>query len=164
MNIIIVKLFLILSGVFQPAMHPIHVSVCNVDINDTECTVSVKLFKDDFALALKNNYQTDVAMEKADENTNRQFISKYINNCLQIELNKTRLLKLEYKSSEINEDAIWVHFNAGTIENISHIRIRNILMLDLWDDQTNLLIMSVKGKENGYRFNRREVEIEIDVN
>lgn len=164
MNILIVKLFLILSGVFQPDMHPIHVSVCNVDINDTECTVSVKLFKDDFALALKNNYQTDVDMEKADENSNSQFISKYINNCLQIELNKTRLLKLVYTSSEINEDAIWVHFSTGKIENISHIRIRNILMLDLWDDQTNLLIMNLKGKENGYRFNRREVEIEIDVN
>lgn len=148
----------------NPPLHPIHVSVCNMELSDVENTISVKLFKEDFSLALKNNYQVDIPMEKADEKLNSQIISKYINSCLQIEMNKSKILKLEYKYSKINEDAIWIYFQTEKTNNATKLRIKNTLMLDLWDDQTNLLIINWKGREDGYRFNRREVEMEIDLN
>jgi hypothetical protein len=135
-----------------------------MDLNENENIVAVKLFKEDFTLALKNNYQVVVPMEKADEKLNSDIISRYINSCLQIELNKSKILKLEYKSSEINEDAIWIYFRIGKIENSTILRIKNSLLVDLWDDQTNLLIINYKGKDNGYRFNRNELQIEIDLN
>jgi len=124
--------------------------------------VAVKLFKDDFALALKNNYEAEVPMDKANEKINSQLISKYINSCFQIEMNKSETLKLDYKYSELNEEAIWVYFNIENTLHATHLRIKNTLMLDLWNDQTNLLIISWNGKENGYRFNHSEVEIDID--
>ncbi len=145
-------------------MHPIHVSICNIELNNTENTVSIKLFKDDFALALKNNYQVEVQMEKADDNNNSQIISKYVNSFLQIKFSNNKIMDLDYKYSELNEDAIWIHFRAEKIFQATNLRIKNTLMLDLWDDQTNLLIISFNGKEKGYRFNRKEVEIEIDLN
>lgn len=135
-----------------------------MELNDVENIVALKLFKDDFALVLKNNYQADVPMEHADEKINSEIISKYINSCLQIELNKGEFLKLEYKNSEINEDAIWIYFKTGTTNNATKLRIKNTLMLDLWNDQTNLLIINWKGKENGYRFNSSDVEKEIELN
>jgi hypothetical protein len=36
-------------------------------------------------------------------------------------------------------------------------------MLELWDDQTNLLILSWMGQEKGLMFNRRDTETEIDL-
>jgi hypothetical protein len=148
----------------NPVMHPVHVSICNLELNNNENTVSVKLFKDDFALVLKNKYQTDFPMENADDKQNSQFISKYINSCLQIELNNGKILNLDYKNSEINNDAIWFHFQTEKLNIVTKLKIKNTLMLDLWEDQTNLLIISWEGKENGYRFNRDEVNIEIDLN
>ncbi len=148
----------------SPAFHPIHVSVCNIELSGTENMVSVKLFKDDFALALKNNYQKNIPMEKANEKTNSEIISTYINSCLQIESVQGSKLKLIFKTTVINEEAIWVYFQAENLTNASKLKIKNTLMLDLWDDQTNLVILNWKGKESGYRFNRREVEIEIDLN
>lgn len=148
----------------NPVMHPVHVSICNLELNNIENTVSVKLFKDDFALVLKNKYQTDFPMENADDKQNSQYISKYINSCLQIEPNNGKIINLDYKYSEINEDAIWFHFQAEKINKVTKLSIKNTLMLDLWDDQTNLLIISWQGKENGYRFDRNEDHIEIDLN
>jgi hypothetical protein len=163
-SFLLVNLFIIFSGILKPAMHPIHVSICNLELNDTENIVAIKLFKDDFALALKNNYQAEIQMDKADEKANSEIISKYVNSCLQIEMNKNKILRLDYKYSQINEDAVWIYFQTEKTNNSTILRIRNTLMLDLWDDQTNLLIINWKGKENGYRFNRKEVEIEIDLN
>jgi hypothetical protein len=124
--------------------------------------VAVKLFKDDFTLALKNNFQADIPLEKADEKLNSGIISKYINSCLQIEVDKSEILNLEYKNSEINEDAVWIYFNFKKTNNTHLLSIKNTLMLDLWEDQTNLLIINWKGKENGYKFNRNNIEVEIE--
>jgi hypothetical protein len=135
-----------------------------MDLNENENIVAIKIFKEDFALALKNNFQVVVPMENADEKLNSDIITRYVNSCLQIELNKSKILKLEYKSSEINEDAIWIYFRMGKIENSTNLRIKNSLLVDLWDDQTNLLIINWKGNENGYRFNRNDMQIEIDLN
>ncbi len=146
-----------------PAYHPLHVSICNMELNDKENEVSIKLYKDDFALALKNNFQVDVPMEKADESANSQFILKYVESCFQVEVNNSKILRLDYKYSEINEDAIWIYFKCENFTGIKQLKIRNTLMLDLWEDQTNLLIINFKGKENGYRFNKEDVEIEIDL-
>jgi len=163
-NFLYYSLLWIVPWFISPAMHPIHVSVCNMDLNNKENIVSVKLFKDDFALALNHNYQVNVEMDKADEETNRLAISRYINSCLQIVLNENEVLKLDYKSSEINEEAIWIYFQTGILKDAKKLSIKNTLMLDIWDDQTNLLIISRNGKESGYRFNRNVIEIEIDLN
>jgi hypothetical protein len=145
-------------------MHPIHISVCNLELNDTENVISLKLFKDDFALVLKNNYQVDIPMEKADDTINSQVISRYVNSCLQIGVSNGNNLGLNYTHSEINDDAIWIYFQVEKLNKISRLRIKNTLMMDLWDDQTNLMIIAQNGVEKGYRFNRNQVEIDIDLN
>ena len=145
-------------------MHPIHVSICNVDINGNENTVSIKLFKDDFALVLKNKSGVEIAMEKADEKSNSQIISKYINSDFQIEVNNGEILVLDYQKSEINEDAIWLYFHFKNIGNTSKLNVKNALMIELWEDQTNLLIVKWKEKESGYRFTVDETEMEINLN
>lgn len=163
MNFIIVYLVVFLGGILNPSFHPVHVSICTIELSDNENIVAIKLFKDDLSLVLKNNYQMDVPMEKADEKLNREVISKYINTSLQIIVNNSEKLELHYQKSEINEDAIWIYFQVEKIKNGTQLSIKNTLLLNLWEDQTNLLIINWKGQENGYRFNRSESEIDIDL-
>jgi len=87
-NYLLIYLFLFFSGNSGPDMHPIHVSVCNLELNETKSTVSFKLFKDDFALVLKNLYNEDVILENADEKKNSEIINRYINSCFQVNVNK----------------------------------------------------------------------------
>jgi len=43
------------------------------------------------------------------------------------------------------------------------LTISNMLLMDIYADQTNLVIFSVNGKDSGYRFtiNQREAKIKI---
>ncbi|MCB8994865.1 MAG: hypothetical protein H6538_04580 [Bacteroidales bacterium] len=161
MNFLVLKLVL---SFFLYAVHPVHVSVCNLELSEAEKSLSVKVFTNDFALCLKNTYQKEVEMEKADEVANASIISDYVNSCLIIEVNKSKKLRLIYQTSEINEDAIWFHFRVDGLEPAARsLKITNKLMFDLWDDQTNLLIINWKGKENGYRFNKYNPETSIEL-
>jgi hypothetical protein len=143
-------------------MHPLHLSVCNVDLSGTENIVSVKLFKDDFAIVLKNRYNADIPMERANEAANSEIISNYINACLQISAGENKPANLRFDNSEISEDAVWVHFKMEKLIGTGKLKIKNTLMLDLWEDETNLLILTAGGKDTGYRFNGDNTEIVID--
>lgn len=163
-RVIIFNLVLMFSVNLSSAAHPVHVAVCNLEISDSLSSVAIKLYKDDFALVLKNNYQADVLMNREEVDKNREIISNYVNECLKIIVNKNKILRFEYEKNEITEDAIWLYFHSGDNSSGNIISIRNTLMMDFWDDQTNLLILNKNGFEQGYTFSRNELEVVVDLN
>lgn len=130
--------------------HPIHVSFCNLEIKDSTMTIAIKLFKDDFQLALDHNYSKLVDMD----NGNSKYIQSYINKMFTLKLNKDENLELKYLKSELNEDAIWLYYSSD-IHNIKKIELNNYLLLDIYSNQTNLVIVNYKGNQSGYRLNAK---------
>ena len=143
--------------------HPVHVSVCNLEFTRNGSIMSVKLFSDDFGTVLQNNYNEEFVLSKADEKPYRDYIFNYVSSHLKVTLNRNRSLKFEYDYSEVNDGAIWVYFKADKLSSAEKIKIVNTLMLDLYEDQTNLLIINQNGKQDGFRFNYKVRELEIDL-
>ena len=153
-------LFVFIS--FFAIAHPVHVSVCNLEIENKRLILAVKIFSDDFQLALQHNYGALIELEKLTAPENKAVIDKYINAALQIYLNKKEPLRLSYSNTEMNEEAIWLFYSIDT-DKIKKLVIQNKLLLDIYLDQTNLVIINYDGKQNGYRFNAKHFEKTIDL-
>jgi hypothetical protein len=145
------------------AAHPIHVSICNIEFNKKESIIAVKLFSDDFGTVLKNNYHEEIVLSKADEEPYRNYIANYVNSNLNIIFKGNKILKFVYDYSEIDEINIWLYFKFDGYNSLKNIKIINTLMLDLYEDQTNLLIINHNGKQDGFRFNNKVRELDIDL-
>ena len=144
-------------------LHPIHVSMCNIEITDEQSIMAVKLFSDDFEKVIKNKYKDDFVLSMADKEPYRKYISDYVNSNLKLTLNRKKPINLLYDYSEMNELSIWLYFKIDRLNSESSLIISNSLMLDLYEDQTNLLIINYKGKQSGYKFNLRVKEVEIEL-
>lgn len=152
---------LLLPGILLEA-HPVHVSFCNIEIEDQKMTVSLKLFQDDFLLAIQHNFGKQIELSKADEAPTNLMINDYLSAMFALILNKKDTLRLQYMGSKLNEDAIWFQYEAE-IPEVKKITIINSLLMDIYYDQTNLVILNFNGKQNGYRFSYRDFNQLIDL-
>jgi len=158
--LITVLFFLVNTGLIA---HPVHVSVCNLELKDKESVIAVKLFSDDFGTVLKNNYHEDIVLSEADKYPLRDFISDYVSSNLRILSNGRKPVKFIYDYSEYDDTNIWLYFRMRKPVSLKKLRIINTLMLDLYDDQTNLLIVNNEGKQEGFSFNIHTTEADINL-
>ncbi len=126
-------------------------------------TIAVKLFSDDLALALENRFRKKIDVENFGEQPQKKIILDYITGELNVIINKKDTANLVFTKSEENEGAIWLYFKVNYPGRIQEMKIRNSLLVDMFHDQTNLVIISNADQQNGYRFNyyNREQEIQL---
>ncbi len=146
--------------------HPIHVSVCNIDLEPGEGSVdlSIKVFLDDFQDLIFELYS--VQLELTDQIIPRdkiQAVNTYFGEALQLEINGKDLGNLIFVKSEINEEAVWFHYRKEFGEKIRKVSIRNGIMLQKFEDQTNLLIVTYADIQNGYRMDNKNTEIAFNI-
>lgn len=156
----ILNLFAVSSAM---TAHPVHLSVCNIEFTKNESIIALKLYSDDFGTVLQNKYNEEFVLSKADEKPYRDYIISYVSSHLKITFNRNKSLIFNYDYSEVNEGAIWLYFKADNFKSAEKMKIENTLMLDLYEDQTNLLIINNEGKQNGFRFNYQVREHEISL-
>jgi hypothetical protein len=124
-------------------LHPIHISVCEVNYSTREKSVqvSVKLFIDDFGTEINKLAKKDLKLctpkEIADVD---RYISQYINQNLHLDIDGKRYtLSMIGKEVEPKELlAVWCYLEAIPTQSPKAIKIENKLMLSLFDDQRNI--------------------------
>jgi hypothetical protein len=144
--------------------HPVHVSLSNIDIfPDTgEITVSIKLFADDFQSIVNQKYNTKLQLfEGVEPGKDIFFINRYIDSSFVLTINGKEIAGLGYLRNQMNEGAIWLFYQHASGEKIESLSVSNCLMCDLYQDQTNLVIITVGDKQNGYRLNNKNREISV---
>ena len=151
---------------FASWYHPIHVSVCNIDLdpNEGKMELSLKIFADDFQDLILQKYS--VQLKLVDQELPGEKISsvnRYIGETLKIEINGKEIEELKFEKSELNEEAIWLYYSYDHGNRIRKINIRNTLMNEKFDDQTNLLIVSYNSKQNGYRMNNKTTDLTFNI-
>ena len=162
MRRILLILSLIWISVLTSEAHPIHVSVCNIEIKEEKTEIFLKLFQDDFLLAMEHNFGKLIDLNQANDPETLGLIKKYLFSSFHILMNKKDTLRLEYLRSEINEEAVWFYFECSTPRE-KKIKIHNTIFLDIYMDQTNLVIINNKGKQNGYRLTFNNYSEVIDL-
>jgi hypothetical protein len=162
MGLIVSVLIFLCSGLF----HPVHISLSTIDIDPetSEINVSIKLFADDFECMVNQKYNTKLKlMEQVDPGQDIYFINRYIDSSFVLSVNGKEIAGLDYLRNEMNEGAIWLYYRHECGTRIESVSLINSLMCELFQDQTNLVIITVKEEQNGYRLNNKNRELSVRV-
>ncbi|UCH13374.1 MAG: hypothetical protein JSV22_09680 [Bacteroidales bacterium] len=154
-------LILILLTSARIYLHPVHVSITNIDINSELNTteISCQFFADDFQSIVQYKQNTELVLVRNKElsQSNINAINDYIYSAFEIKINNKEKISLDFKSKKQDEALIWLYYEGKIpINNITSITLVNELMLDLYEDQTNLVIVNIDGQQKGYTFSYRK--------
>ena len=149
---------------FILVFHPVHVSVTSMEYNKGEkiFLVSFKVFTDDFETIIERKYGVALNLGKDNElkNTNEYF-NRYFRESFSFIINGEELAEPVYLEKKMNDIAVWLYYMYPTSGNIEKVEIKNIIMLDMFRDQSNLLIFKYNDFEKGFIFDRKKIKIQF---
>ncbi len=162
---VVILLFVIVCG--AGSVHPVHVTVTNIDFNLDEKAfdVSIKVFSDDIESIVSKKYNVVLNLGKPDEITGSDnYISEYVRNNFSISINNDKFAnkKLKFLKKEMREGALWLYFRYPLSKRINLLKVNNTLLNDLYPDMTNLVIVRFNETENGYTLNKNTTSFQIN--
>ncbi len=165
MNLFIKSIIITLISCYNH-MHPVHVIIINMDYvqDKNEISLSYKVHKKDFQLLFAHLYQLNIDFEKeGDYNKYKPKIDEYFSKKFKL-VEKENELDLLNKGIKTDEEHVWFFYRISLKEKLKSIKVLNTLLLDLYFDQKNLMIIQCSGTEKGYRFdiNKREEIINFE--
>jgi len=153
MNIInhILVLFLWLSA---PVLHPLHLSVCNIEVDDEKkvMRVTIKVFTDDLENAVLKKTGTKVSLTDTEvlDRKSDSLVNEYIQSCLVLSFDDDTKLKLDYLGRMTTDDSQKILFQVYDFERLDRIRVQNKVLCDLFDDQKNLVFVVYNEDNKAY--------------
>ena len=144
-------------------VHPLHVSVTEINHNVTEKTLEVtcKLFTDDFEKVLVQNYKTKVDLINPPD---RPAMDKLINDFVQKHLlikvdNKS--IQLSYLGFERDAEAVFSYFQVENIGTIKKLEVNNTILHEMFTDQINMMHIMVGGNRKSFKLDYPDKEAVI---
>ena len=87
---------------------------------------------------------------------------EYLNNSFRIAFDKESPgLPLVLDSIAVEDDAMTIEMHAAVPESPNSLYIYNALLVDIYPDQSNLVIFVFKNKETGIKFDIRKHDAEV---
>ena len=141
-----------------PPRHAYHVSLTEVTYNASAQTleIAVKLFTDDLESTLENlgapRLHLDTPQEHADAPA---LIARYLGNRLTWtidgEARTTKFLGREYE-----DDATWCYLEISGLPPFWELSVRNLLLTERFEDQSNLMHIVVGGRTQSLLLNAQK--------
>ena len=151
---------------FLLAFHPVHISVTSMEYNKEEeiFLVSFKVFTDDFETNIERKYGVNLNLGKENELKNAsEYFSRYFRESFSFIVNGEELKEPVYLEKKMNDIAVWLYFKYPTSGDVEEVEIKNVIMLDMFMDQSNLLIFKYNDFEEGFIFNSKKVKIQFQL-
>jgi hypothetical protein len=154
------------TGNQQPVCnpHPFHVSVVELNHNAADKTfeISCKIFTDDFEKVLARNYKTKVDLiNPVDRKAMDSLVKKYVLSHLSVNADG-RPVRLSYLGFEHDNEAVYSYIQADDISSVKKIDISNKIMHDLFDDQINIMHITVGGKRKSTKLDYPAVQATLE--
>jgi len=137
-----------LTSAKKPQLHPLHVSVIEINHNAADKTleISCKIFADDFEKTLGNNYKTKVDLiHPTNKAAMDSLVKKYLGSHLSIKANGSPVV-FNYLGFEIDDAAAFSYLEIENVPTLRNLDVVTKIMQDMFDDQTNILHVIVGGK------------------
>ena len=131
----------VLPTFFLTSLHPMHVSVTEIEMNSKEkrLEIMMRVFMDDLEVTLRRKYQNpelDVLNPKG--KTLDQMMEEYLKLHFKISLdNKSQVMK--YLGHEMEGDAFIFYIEVDKVKKWKTIQIQNDIIMESFDDQSNLV-------------------------
>jgi hypothetical protein len=150
------------------SLHPVHVSYTNLDITPEtgEINLVYKFFTDDIKLLFYHLYDRDLLFDSNKDLTSEEIemTSGYLFQSFILKEKDNQVIKFNFTRKEQNEEFIWLYFKGKLFQkNTGQLILTNRVLLDLFEDQTNLVILSSGNYEKGFHFNYLTTEITMKI-
>ncbi len=140
-------------------LHPFHMSVCDIEHNaeNKSLEIAQRIFIDDLEVGLKkfHNLESVETYKPKDPQKLDSLISAYILSKLSIVVDNKEMI-LNYLGSEIEGEARWCYIEVEGVEAVKSVEVTNLILLESFDDQENIVHVKANDKLKSYRLNRDE--------
>ncbi|MDQ7917482.1 hypothetical protein RBU60_07840 [Mesonia sp. MT50] len=144
----LIFLFLICSCFSFSGAHKFYLSVTNAEYVEESSSVQLitRLFVDDFQKLLQTRYDSRVELLRdQDLAENNSYIEKYFRKKLKINIHNQDL-QLNFIGKRYEDDLIICYFEIENVRAFSSVKITNLLLTDLFEDQKNLVHFEKDGE------------------
>jgi hypothetical protein len=151
------------SGGMVNMRHPLHLSSVDLNYNTKGGTIEIscRLFTDDLENALSKAYKVPTDLSSpARHKAMDELLRKYMTLHLQLKVNG-KSLNLNYLGFEKDKEAVLVFIESSPVKGLKKVEIKNSLLYDLFEDQTNIMHMHYNGKRKSYKLDYPNMNAEI---
>ncbi|MCU0326110.1 MAG: hypothetical protein MUF45_12785 [Spirosomaceae bacterium] len=138
-------------------IHDFHTSLTEVHYNAKEKSleISIRMFTDDLENALtKLNNGQKVMINGVNDKAN-PFVERYIQQHFAIITPQKQKKTFNFIGKELEGDATWVYIEIPNCTSVNDHTLQNDIMLELFDDQTNLVNFFWGNSKKTFLFNSR---------
>lgn len=158
MSVLIYTFFCLLPSL----MHPLHMSVTNVDIVENQAQITSRIFKDDLALELKQANLLDINWENKQEwLDNKSAVYERVEELLFFTVHGIKCERVGEVELRVLNETIELRWTIA-IPDPGQFGVTNQLLLELYPDQKNLMVIHYKDEELGIAFNHRKQHASIN--
>ncbi len=140
--------------------HPLHLSITNITYENGKLSVSMKTFRDDWETAYFHYHSQVIDLCDPSERE-KPWFGEYLEQCFTISAGREREpFNLVVNTIMLEEEAMVIEMEATVPDRLKSLYIYNALLVDIYPDQTNLVIFGWFEREIGIKFdvkNRDEV-------
>ena len=140
-------------------IHPFYISVTEMNYNaaDKNLEISCKIFTDDFETVLSKAAGAKIDLfNPKDKPAIEKQITAYVKKHLVVKLDN-KPVTLEFVGFERENEAVWSYFQVSNTTAPKKIDISNDLLYDSFDQQINLMHISVGSNRKSTKLNYPEV-------
>ena len=172
MAILLFKWLFLFSGLpgnpgkpVHPAVHPLYISVTEINHNATDKTleISCKIFADDLEKTILSVYNKKVDLSSPSNKAEAdKLVTEYIKSHLLIKLDG-KAVTLDYVGYENENEAVWSYFQVpNTAKAPKKIELTNSILFETYDKEINLMHVAVGGNRKSTRLNYPDKEASFE--
>lgn len=143
---------LLLLPFFAFTLHKYHLSLTKVNFNDEKQSVQItsRYFIDDIERVVNKKETITLELATKIEHKNADsLLQNYLLEKLKIRINKKNST-LKYLGKEYEDDIVYFYLEIDSVQSISTITIENIVLLEEFDDQQNVIKLNINDKKNTF--------------
>jgi hypothetical protein len=138
-------------------LHPIHLSVSEINYSEKNKALQItsRIFLDDLELSIQNELdEKDLdLLEPGQGRTTEQLINEYVTKRLSIKLD-SKIQKLNFLGFEREDPAVICYIEIEGVKKFKTIEIKNEVIMETHNDQSNLVHVTYKGPVKSLRLMR----------
>lgn len=139
---------------FFASLHPIHVSIAEIDHNEEvrALQITLRIFIDDLELSIRNKTSSPELdlLNPGTSTTTDQLVKDYLSNALRLRVDN-KPLKTNYLGHEIEGPAMICYIEVPNVRKFKSIEVTNTAILETHEDQSNLVNVNYKEKVKSLR-------------
>jgi hypothetical protein len=142
--------------VFFPALHPLHVSVTEIDFDekDKALEITMRVFVDDLEQTMRTRLnKPEMDITEPQGITVDQMMAPYLAEHFQVSVDG-KLQKVKYLGHEKEGEAFIFYVEVAGVKKVKTVQVMNNIIMETHEDQSNLVHVTVRGKIKSMRLTK----------